>query len=131
MKLHPSELFIIYDPTNTYGRRTLAYAHSHTSHVQSHDVMKEKFTTTHWGEILDRLGLRAKDLLNRAHQDYQRTIAGGNYGDDDWLTILTHNPHLIRYPIALKGQNAVLCKSPTDIFKLPDVTPDPRQVTNV
>ncbi|MEL6537408.1 MAG: glutaredoxin [Bacteroidota bacterium] len=120
MKFHPNELFFLYNASSTYSRQTLAYAYTLTKHVQVHDVRQDPFTTTIWREILTRLDCTAKDLLNRAHRDYQRTIAGGNYDEEAWLYILMHNPHLIRYPIAIFGSKAVLCKSPTDILKLRD-----------
>lgn len=128
MKFHPAELFIIYDSSSTFCRQTLAYAYTLTKHVQSHDVQKVRFTTTLWREILGRLGLSAKDLLNRAHEDYQRRIAGGSYHDEDWLNILMRNPHLIKYPIAIKADRAILCKSPTDILKLTQYQPSPERV---
>ncbi|HAA13432.1 MAG TPA: glutaredoxin [Cytophagales bacterium] len=123
MKFHPNELFFIYDASSTYSRQTLAYAYTFTKHVQAHEVQKDPFTTTLWREILNRLNCSAKDLLNRAHKDYQGVIAGGSYDEEAWLHILTHNAHLIRYPIAIFGKKAVLCKSPTDIQKLRPAKP--------
>ena len=118
MKFHPTELFFIYDPTSTYSRQTLAYAYTLTPHVQVHEIGKDPFTTTLWRQILNYLDLPAKSLFNRANRQYQKTIAGGQYNDEDWLNILTHNPHMIDYPIAVLGNRGVLCKSPTDILKL-------------
>jgi arsenate reductase len=73
---------------------------------------------TGWRSILDKLKLRPKDLLNRAHPDYQNKIAGKTWDDEGWLNILIRNPHLLKAPIAIKREKAVLCISPNDILRL-------------
>ena len=118
MRLHPNELYIYFDPDTNTGKQTRAYAYSITKHVNESAFNKVRFTTTMWREMLELLNLRAKDLMNRAHPDYQLKLAGNNYNDEDWLNILTRYPYLIKAPIAMKNKKAVLCTKPTEILKL-------------
>lgn len=118
MKTHPSELYFYYSPTQLVDKQTLAYAKSISQFINTIDLSKEKLTATQWNSLLIKLNLRAKDLLNRAHPDYQRFIAGKNWDEESWLNILIKSPNLIKAPIASLRGSAVLCITPTDILKL-------------
>lgn len=118
MKTHPSELYLYHNSSQLIDKQTLAYAKSIARFVNEIDVVKEKITTTQWNSLLLKLNLRAKDLLNRAHPDYQRLIAGKNWDEESWLQILVSYPYLIKCPIALLRNKAILCNTPTDILKL-------------
>ncbi len=116
--MHPSELFLYYNPTHSIDKQARAYARSVAKYVNEINIEKEKITATGWRTILEKLNLRAKDLLNRAHPDYQNHIAGKTWDEEGWLNILARYPHLIRAPIAIKRDKAVLCIQPTEILKL-------------
>jgi arsenate reductase len=118
MRVHPSEMYFYHSSAQPIDKQTKAYAKSMTKFVNEIDVMKEKVTTTQWDQILRMLELRPKDLLNRAHPDYQNQIAGKDWDDEGWLNILVRFPHLIKSPIAIFRNRAVLCHTPTDILKL-------------
>jgi arsenate reductase len=118
MKIHPSELYFYHSSSQPIDKQTKAYAKSVTRFVNEIDLLKERLTATQWDQILLMLGLRAKDLLNRAHPDYQQMIAGRDWDEEGWLNILVNYPHLIKSPIAIFRNRAILCKTPTDILKL-------------
>ncbi|PZX55424.1 arsenate reductase [Algoriphagus ratkowskyi] len=118
MKTHPSELYFYHSPSQQIDKQTLAYAKSIYQFVNTIDLSKERLTPTQWNTLLLKLNLRAKDLLNRAHPDYQKNIAGKNWDDESWLNILIKSPNLIKAPIASLRQKAILCITPTDILKL-------------
>jgi arsenate reductase len=77
-----------------------------------------RITKMMWSDILAMLKLRAKDLLDRSDPKYQKEIAGHDFDDEGWLEILSHNPCLLKAPIAVMQGNAVLCIKPKDILKL-------------
>jgi len=59
-----------------------------------------------------------KDLMNKAHPYYQKHIRGREFDKESWLKIIQYNPDLIKAPIAMRGNRAILCTNPTDIYKL-------------
>ena len=118
MKMHPNELFFYYNPSHSVDKQVRAFAHAISNHVNEINIDKERITTTGWRSILDLLKLRPKDLLNRAHSDYQNHIAGKNWDDESWLQILVKYPHLLKAPIAIKRNKAVLCTTPNAILQL-------------
>ena len=68
--------------------------------------------------MLDMLNLHPKEIMNKANPYYQNHIRGREFDDESWLKILIRNTHLIKAPIAIKGNRAVLCINPTDVYKL-------------
>ncbi len=118
MKSHPSELYFYHSSTQPVDKQTRAYAKSMARFVNEIDLSKERITATQWNGLLNKLGLRPKDLLNRAHPDYQLHIAGKTWDDESWLNILVRFPYLIKAPIALLRRKAILCTTPTAILKL-------------
>ncbi|MGY6742403.1 MAG: arsenate reductase family protein [Cecembia sp.] len=118
MKTHPNELFFYYNPGHSVDKQMRAYAQSISNHVNEINIEREKITLTGWRSILDKLNLRPKDLLNRAHPDYQEKIAGKTWDDEGWLQILTKYPHLIKAPIAIRRNKAVLCTTPNRVLDL-------------
>ena len=118
MKIHPSELYFYHSAVQPIDKQTKAYAKAITKFVNEIDITRERMTATQWDQILKLLHLRAKDLLNKAHPDYQRLIAGKDWDEEGWLNILVRHPYLIKSPIAIFRNQAILCKTPTDILKL-------------
>lgn len=118
MKFHPNELVLIYDPKNDMGKKTLAYAKSISNHVNDVDILNTALTTTIWKEIINRLELKPKELMDRSSKYYHEHIKGHEMTMQGFLDILVHNPSIIVGPIAIKNKKAILCKTPTDILKV-------------
>lgn len=108
--LNPKELTLVYDSTTTEGRKALAYAYSLAPKVNKQDVSEVNLSTTFVRQVLKQLNLRPKDLLNRAHPYYQENLRGRDLDSEGWLQVLAHNPGLLKAPIALHGDKAVLCE---------------------
>lgn len=118
MKVHENEIVLYYNPDSSADRKTLAYAKSITPNVRSQAYNSTPATTTMLREIIERLDMHPKQMLNKAHPYYQQNIKGSEFDDEDWLNVLVRNPQLFRAPIAIKGKRAVFCVSPTDVYKL-------------
>ena len=119
MKLHPNEMWIYYHDNSASQKKTRALATSITKHVHEINIGVEKITLLRWREILDMLNLTAKKLLNRADPVYQQLIARHDFDEHDWLEIIAKNPSLLKAPIAIMNDGAILCEAPQDIYKLP------------
>ncbi len=118
MQFHPNELFIYFDPETSTGKQSRAYARSISNNVNEVNFHKTKLTTTLWKEIVNMLGLRPKDLLDKSHWEYQRRIAGNAFTMSGWLEVLQRNPAMLKGPIVIYKKKAILLKKPTDILKL-------------
>jgi arsenate reductase len=68
--------------------------------------------------VLKQLNMRPKDLLNRAHPYYQEHLRGRDLDTEGWLQVVAHNPDLLKAPIALLGDKAVVCEPASLIYTL-------------
>ena len=118
MQFHPNELFLYYDPLTSTGKQVRAHAGGISNYVKAVDWNQVKLTSTLWKEIVNMMELRPKDFLNKANPDYQDKVAGNTFTMAGWLEILAKNPHMLKAPIAIYRNMAVLCVNPTDILKL-------------
>ena len=100
------------------SKKVLAYAKSISNNVNSVDISKTKGTGTIWQTILSKLDKSPKELLDKSQKYYQDNIRGRDFEQRDWTFLLMNNPELIRGPIAVKGNKAMLIDNPTDIYKL-------------
>lgn len=108
--LNTKELTLVYDSTTSEGRKALAYAYSIAPKVNKQDVSEVSLSSTFVRQVVKQLNVRPKDLLNRAHPYYQQHIRGRDLDMEGWLHVLTHNPGLLKAPIALMGDRAVICE---------------------
>jgi len=118
MKTHSRELLIYYNPDSSDHRKTIAHAKGVTNHLKTYAFGQTPSTTTSWRQILKRLDVHPKDLMNKAHPYYQEHIRGREFDEDSWLNVLKRNPDLLKAPIAMRGNKAILCQSPTDVLRL-------------
>ncbi len=118
MKTNPREILIYYNPASSSDRKTVAYAQSLSKHVKTYSHEQANVTSTGWKGILEKINIEPKRLFNKALPEYQLTLKGKELDDEGWLHVIQRNTHLLRSPIAVKGNKVVLCESPMDIYKL-------------
>lgn len=118
MKTNPREILIYYNPESSSDRKTVAYARSLSRHVKSYSHNDAQVTTTGWKGLLKKMDVTPKKLFNKALPEYQSTLKGKELDEEGWLHVIKHNTHLLRSPIAVRGNKAILCDTPTDIYRL-------------
>lgn len=118
MRTHDREILIYYDPSNSTARATVAHARGLSPHIITYAYRQTPSNGTSWRQIILALGKHPKELMNKAHPYYQAHIRGRDFDDESWVKVLQYNPQLFKGPIAIRGRRAVLCQTPTDIYKL-------------
>jgi arsenate reductase len=118
VQYHRNELYLVYDPHSNLGKQTKAMALDLCSNINEVDVIHERLSPTYWKEIVNMLGAHPTELLDHSHADYKKLMGNDNYTMDGWLEVLVHAAHLIKYPILVCDQSAVICRTPTDVMKL-------------
>lgn len=118
MQFHPNELFIYYNPSTSVGKQCVAYAQSLCRNVNKVDCEKIPLTTTLWKEIVNIVGVKPKDFLDKSKPEYQDKIARKTFNMTGWLEVLKNNPHLIKAPVVIFKKKGIICTKPTDILKL-------------
>jgi arsenate reductase len=130
MLTHRSEILLFYNPSSSSDRMTVAHALALTHYVKAYAYDQFPSKGLSWYQILEALDIPPKDLLNKSHPYYQHYIRGRDFDVDGWVNILRHNPEMIKAPIAVRGDKAVQCLTPTDIYKLsaPSTSPVSEEV---
>lgn len=118
------ELYLIYNPDTELGRKVRALAPSISDVVHEIDVRSKWVTPFRWKEIINLLHLTsAKELFNTTHPDYEKVMGGKDFKEGDLLEILYQDPQLVKGPIAVLREHAVLCKKSSDILRLDATAP--------
>jgi len=68
----------------------------------------EAFTFDSLKNVIQKLGVNPKDVIRTQEADYKSNYKGKDFSDDEWIKILVENPKLIRRPIIIKGEKAVI-----------------------
>ena len=69
--------------------------------------------------LIDRLGIRAKDLLRTGEPVYRELgIGGREWTDDELIGLMIEHPDLMQRPIVVRGDKAVVARPPENLCEL-------------
>jgi|TARA_R110000737_G_scaffold352891_1_gene400901 arsenate reductase len=112
------EITLIYHSKDRTGQQILAYAQSENIPIHDIDLKYVKLTKTHWAELASRMNIHVWDLVNKDHSAFlQKFGHTDNLSEDDWLTLLVHNPDILIAPIVMKGDKVVAMRNPQDMLQ--------------
>lgn len=119
MQIVSSDWVLFYNSRDSLGKKTRAYAESMLKKrkLNTQDLANANLSSTTLRVILETLGVKAKELMNKAHPFYQAELRGKQYDEEGWLNVLKKNSFLIKYPIVFKEGRVYLCSTPNDVFK--------------
>mgnify|MGYP006287619245 FL=1 len=99
----------------------MAHAQSMVPHLRTYSYAQAPSTGSSWQQILRALDCDPKELITKPHPSYQANIRGREFDIECWVKVIKNNPDLLKAPIAMRGSRAILCKTPTDIYKLTEL----------
>ena len=70
--------------------------------------------------VLQKLGMKASELVRRGEEEYKQHYAGRTLTEDEWLDALIEHPILIERPIVVRGDHAVVGRPPEKVLELLD-----------
>ena len=70
--------------------------------------------------VLQKLGMKASELVRRGEEEYKQHYAGRTLTEDEWLDALIEHPILIERPIVVRGDRAVVGRPPKKGLELLD-----------
>lgn len=108
------QLTIYTTPDSQLGKKVIAHAHATGSTVQIVDFTKTPLTETQVRKCLVDCNVKGEELISK--ESYSNTeFPISNASDEDWITILVSNPHLLQYPIVKCDGIYKLLKSPAEV----------------
>lgn len=112
------QITLYYISTSSRAKQTLAYVRAEGVPVLEIDLLKNRLTGSQIAELAEKLHLEIHELVNQEHYAYRDKFEKHNLSSEDWITMIRENPDLLKQPIALRGNRAILVETPSDILKL-------------
>lgn len=116
--LSPSEneITLIINPDNELGKKIQAVAKSERNTFTFVKHKAEQLTETQLHFLLERLEHKASDVLavpkGKSREEFDALSAA------DLVKLIKNAPEEMRYPLAMRGDQVELIRTPTDILKL-------------
>ncbi len=111
------EITLIYHSHEHIGRQILALAQAENIPVHDIDLAHVKLTPTHWAELTSKMRINARDLVNTEDPDFSQKFGKvEDLSESDWLTLLVHNPEILKAPIVMQGDKIVIMTNAQDML---------------
>lgn len=68
--------------------------------------------------LLQKLGLKAEEIVRKGEKDYKDHFKGKNINDKEWIAAFQKYPKLIERPIFIVGDKAVIGRPPEKVLTL-------------
>ncbi len=118
MHLKKDEITLLYNSERSRDRQVLAYARTITDKINKQDLCSANVSSTLFELMVEMLGEKAKNILNKAHPYYQNELRGSELSVRMWFLALKKNPDLLKAPVAIYKGRYIICDTPTDILKI-------------
>ena len=115
---HQIIMKIYHNPRCSKSRAGLQYLEENGYDIEVKDYMKEGLTREDILSIAEKTNLAVFDLVRTNEELYKTAYRGRNVSDDEWITILSEHPRLLKRPIVVNGKKAILAQPPEEIEKL-------------
>ena len=109
---------IYHNPRCRKSRETLQLIEEAGKQVEIVEYLKEPPSKQELGEILQKLGMKAEDIVRKNEDIYKSNYKGQSISDDEWLGILLEHPKLMERPIVVDGDKAILGRPPENVKQL-------------
>ncbi len=118
MEFNPKEITVIYDMNKRGGREALAYAKQMAANVREVDVSQTPLTPTQLLELMEKVNVGIEGMIDKNSDIYREKYEDVDMSENDWLEVMIHNPEMIKTPIGILGDRAVVCDLPNQILEL-------------
>ncbi len=108
---------VYHNPRCRKSRAGLEWVKTQTSDIEIVDYIGNGISPTVLKKLTQQLNLKITDLIRTQEDIYKKQLKGKNFSDEEWLQIISENPKLLKRPIVVKGNKAVIgeneeiCKS--------------------
>lgn len=114
-KQHQIVMEIYHNPRCSKSRSGLKYLEEKGYTVEVRKYITEKLSEEELRDVIAKTGKHPSELVRTHEQLYKDNYQGKDYSDDEWIRILTENPRLLKRPIVVNGEKAVLADPPTEV----------------
>jgi arsenate reductase (glutaredoxin) len=85
---------------------------------ESVNYLEKPFSASELSDLLDRAGLKPRDVLRRNEPSYKQLVAGKELCDAELLKLMAAHPELVQRPIVVRDDKVVLARPIENLTKL-------------
>ncbi|HSO87140.1 MAG TPA: polyphosphate kinase 1 [Draconibacterium sp.] len=115
---HQITMKIYHNPRCSKSRAGLQYLEEKGYDIEVKKYLAEGLTETELKEIIAKTGKEVHFFVRIHEKEYIDNYQGKEFSDDEWIKILVENPKLLRRPIVVNGNRAVLAIPPESIEEI-------------
>ncbi|MBL7906463.1 MAG: arsenate reductase family protein [Bacteroidales bacterium] len=103
---------VYHNPKCRKSRAGLDYVKSTGAEVEVREYIREGISANEVKQLTLLLGIKPIELVRTQEEYYRENLKDQNLTDDDWYSILSENPRLIKRPVVVCDGRAVLADPP-------------------
>ncbi|MAE08323.1 MAG: arsenate reductase (glutaredoxin) [Bacteroidetes bacterium] len=97
------------------SRAGLQYLQERTDNIEVVEYIKNPIDEDTLKKLLIMLNISPLKLVRTQEAMYKSNLKGKNFTDYEWVKIMVENPKLIKRPIVIKGNKAILGDPANDL----------------
>lgn len=109
---------LYHNPRCGKSREALKLLQEKGVEIEIVEYLKEVPTHAELEEVLQKLGMKAEDLLRKNEKVFKELYKGKNLSDAEWIEAMVAEPKLIERPIFVKEDKAVVGRPPEKVLDL-------------
>lgn len=109
---------IYHNPRCRKSRAGLEHLKTKTQDFEIVDYIKNPISYDTIKYLLMKLNKKPQDMIRTQEAVYKQNFKGKNFTEEEWIKIMEENPKLIKRPIVVRGNKAVLGDPAEDIDSL-------------
>lgn len=118
MEFSDREITLFFKPGVKKDKNTYVLASQISPHIREIDVYKNTPTETQLMTVLALLNIDVEKIVERESEVYKESYEGKSFETEGWIQVLVKNPDMIKTPIAIKGNRAILVETPSNVLDL-------------
>lgn len=108
---------LICDASSRISKKSLATSLSSGLQVREIDIIKDGLTPSQIKDLANGFDVETIELANPGHPDYEKMLAGKDFGEEDLLQLLCRNPQLLKTPIVIHGDQYYFVNDSNELIK--------------
>ena len=114
-----SSISLLHNPRCSKSRQALALLEANGVEPDIVLYLENTPDKTELAEIIEKLGISARDLLRKSEQAYKElNLKDPTKTDEELLAAMLEHPKLIERPIAIRGNQARIGRPPEQVLEL-------------
>lgn len=111
-------MIIYHNPKCRKSRAGLEYLKEKGLNPEVREYIRQGITPDEIRDLVKMLGFKPFDLVRTQEDDYKENLKGKDISDEEWFSILSENPRLIKRPVVVENGKAILADPPAKTDEL-------------